>query len=105
VLENALRHSDATPVDLEVAVDAGFLLFRVLDRGPGVHGSERERIFEPFVQGNGARTANRGGTGLGLAIARSVVEAQGGSVTYAPRAGGGSIFELRLPDGDLRDVS
>jgi len=41
-----------------------------------------------------------GGTGLGLTIARGLAVAQGGDVRYAPRAGGGSVFEVRLPASD-----
>jgi two-component system sensor histidine kinase KdpD len=91
LLENALRHSPADrPIELEIGVEDERLTFRVLDRGPGIPEAERERVFEPFYrQGSG--------TGLGLAIARSVAEAQGGSVEYLPRPGGGSIFVLKLP--------
>ena len=37
------------------------------------------------------------GTGLGLSIARQSIEAQGGTLTYAPRADGGSRFTIELP--------
>ena len=37
------------------------------------------------------------GTGLGLSIARGLAEAQGGSLRYAPRIGGGSVFTVELP--------
>jgi two-component system sensor histidine kinase DctS len=63
----------------------------VADRGPGIAGDVRERLFEPFV------TTKRNGTGLGLAICRRVVEAHGGSVEAAPREGGGTVFRLHLP--------
>jgi two-component system sensor histidine kinase KdpD len=93
LLENALRHTPAERrVELEVEVAGNDLVFRVLDRGPGIDEGERERIFEPF------QTASaRAGTGLGLAIARSLAEAQGGSLEYLPRPGGGSVFVLKLP--------
>ncbi len=38
---------------------------------------------------------------LGLAIARGLAEAQGGTLRYAPRAGGGSEFVLSLPAAEL----
>jgi two-component system sensor histidine kinase KdpD len=95
LVENALAHSTA-PVDLEVRQESGELVFAVLDRGPGVPEGERDRIFEPFFTGRHSPVVG-GGTGLGLPIARSLAEAQGGSVRYAPRVGGGSVFELRLP--------
>jgi two-component system sensor histidine kinase KdpD len=62
-----------------------------------------ERIFEPFVRATNAPT-DVGGAGLGLAIARGLAEAQGGSLSYAPRAGGGSIFTLRIPAVDLPEA-
>ncbi len=57
---------------------------------------ERERIFEPFYRPAGT-AADAGGAGLGLAIARRLAELQGGTIEYADRPGGGSIFVMRLP--------
>jgi two-component system sensor histidine kinase KdpD len=107
LLENALRHAGALPVEMEVEEEEGSLVFRVLDRGPGIPEAERERIFEPFFHGrpDAGAGADVGGTGLGLAIARSVAEAQGGSVHHRPRPGGGSVFELRLPAESLKAMS
>ncbi|MFO7893196.1 MAG: ATP-binding protein [Longimicrobiales bacterium] len=103
LLENALRHSpDPGSVGIEVEQDRDGLRLRVLDRGPGVPARERSRLFEPFFRS--ASAAGGQGTGLGLAIARSVAEAQGGSVSYAPRPGGGSVFELRLPGARLEGI-
>jgi two-component system sensor histidine kinase KdpD len=100
--ENALRHSpDGAPIELEVAQEGPELRFTVLDRGPSVPEAEREHIFEPFVRGSGARAG--GGTGLGLPIARSLAEAQDGSVHYRARPDGGNAFELRLPAGFPQD--
>jgi signal transduction histidine kinase len=36
-----------------------------------------------------------------LSIARTLAELQGGRVDYAPRAGGGSVFSLRLPATEI----
>jgi two-component system sensor histidine kinase KdpD len=103
LVENALRHS-TRPGSVEVRVDrAGdHLLFEVADEGPGVFEADEPHLFEPFFRSAGARAAR--GTGLGLAIARRVAEAQGGSVEYQRREGGGSVFTLRLPATDLDTV-
>ncbi|HKW40299.1 MAG TPA: ATP-binding protein [Gemmatimonadales bacterium] len=101
LLGNAAHHTPtASPVELSVRREGTSLAFAVADRGPGVPPAERERIFEPFYRRSGA-PADGGGAGLGLAIARRLAEVQGGSVAYAPREGGGSVFTLRLPAGDL----
>ncbi len=97
LLENALRYSPSdTPVELTVARAGGNLIFAVEDRGPGIPQAERERIFEAFYRPSGLPD-RPAGTGLGLTIARTLAEAQGGSVRYATRPDGGSRFELRLP--------
>jgi len=103
LLENALRHSPPDkPVEVVVGREGEELLFRVSDSGPGVPTELRDRIFEPFIQaGDREKGGEVGSAGLGLAIARRVAEAQGGSLDYAPRPGGGSVFELRLPGADF----
>jgi len=105
LLENALRHSPPpVPVQVEVARDGPSLVFRVMDRGPGIPADHRDRIFEPFFRPDPRTKTSSGGVGLGLAIARSLAEIQGGEVTFGPREGGGSTFELRLPATDLEEL-
>ncbi len=63
----------------------------VADRGPGVAPEQAERIFEPFFSGGR-------GTGLGLFLARELAQANGATLLYEPRAGGGSVFRLVFAD-------
>jgi len=102
LLGNAAHHTPpASPVELSVKRDGRALAFAVADRGPGIPVGERNRIFEPFYRPAGAPAdGGSGRVGLGLAIARRLAELQGGTVDYAPRPGGGSVFTLRLPVGD-----
>lgn len=104
LLGNAAHHTPAgSPVELSVRREGGLLAFTVADRGPGVAVAERDRIFEPFYRPPGAPAdGGRGRVGLGLAIARRLAELQSGTIDYAPRAGGGSVFTLRLPTGASR---
>jgi two-component system, OmpR family, sensor histidine kinase KdpD len=97
LLENAAKFSpDGATIELGAERHGEEIHIRVADRGPGVPAGEEERIFEPFYR-PGGRFDSGGGAGLGLSIARRMAEAQGGSVRYAAREGGGSVFELRLP--------
>jgi signal transduction histidine kinase len=95
LLENARRHAGGA-IELSVApLDAaGGARIAVSDRGPGIAEAERERIFEPFVQGRAAE----GGVGLGLAIVRQIARHHGGDAHARPREGGGSVFEVLLPE-------
>ncbi|MDQ6872862.1 MAG: ATP-binding protein [Gemmatimonadota bacterium] len=97
LIENALRHSPRSfPVTITVAQTGPSLTFQIEDKGPGVPPSEQQQIFEPFYRPNAA-SADAGAAGLGLSIARRLAESQGGSVSYADRTGGGSVFTFELP--------
>jgi two-component system, OmpR family, sensor histidine kinase KdpD len=95
VLENAARF---TPPGRRITVAAARwrsgVQVRIADRGPGIPREERERVFEPFVRGDGSS-----GTGLGLAIARAIVEAHGGTIHVADEPGGGTAVVIELPGG------
>ena len=69
----------------------GGITLDVTDTGSGVSEEIVPRLFEAFV------SDKPGGMGLGLSICRSVIEAHGGTMRYAPNPGGGSIFGFRLP--------
>ena len=101
ILLNLLRNAiesvvEARTTDREVRVStrrdgADSLVIEVLDNGGGVPAELAARIFDPFC------TTKESGTGLGLAISRSIAEAHHGRLSYAPAAGGGARFTLRLP--------
>jgi two-component system sensor histidine kinase KdpD len=97
LLENAHKYSPREqPVDIELSRQGSMIEISVADRGPGVPAAERERIFEPFYRPERSRP-DAGSAGLGLSIALRLAMAQGGTLTYADREGGGSVFTLGLP--------
>ena len=100
LIENALQ---VTPpgglVEVTPRREGTTVVIAVADRGPGVPEGERARIFEPFYRPQGS-PPDRGRAGLGLAIAQALAQAQGGTVGYRERAGGGSVFEVALPAAD-----
>lgn len=76
-------------------------VLRISDTGIGMDESERERVFNAFVQGEHAtksRGHRFGGLGLGLAICKRLVEMHAGFIE-AESAGRdqGSTFLIRLP--------
>lgn len=97
LLENAHKYSPRDqPVDIELARAGTMISIKVADRGPGVPVAERERIFEPFYRPERS-TPDVGSAGLGLSIALRLAMAQGGTLSYEDREGGGSVFTLELP--------
>ena len=56
--------------------------------GPGIEPADVERVFEPFF------TRAPHGTGLGLFLARELAQANGATLLYEPREGGGSVFRI-----------
>jgi two-component system sensor histidine kinase KdpD len=98
LIENAFKYTPAaTPIELSVRRDEAWIAFAVSDRGPGIAPAEVGRIFTPFYRPLGTAPDTGRGAGLGLSIARSLAAAQGGSLVYSPRPGGGSVFTLRVP--------
>jgi PAS domain S-box-containing protein len=68
-------------------------LLEVCDNGPGVDPRIASRIFDPFF----TTREGTGGTGLGLWLARSIVEEEGGKLTFHEAPGGGACFVVDLP--------
>jgi two-component system sensor histidine kinase MprB len=93
LIDNACKFSPAgTPIDVEVAGHT----VAVLDRGSGVDDGERERVFDRFYRSTTARA--QPGSGLGLSIVAQIAAIHGGTAELLPRAGGGTIARLTLPD-------
>jgi two-component system sensor histidine kinase HydH len=69
----------------------GEVALSVEDDGPGIPPELRDRLFRPFV------TGRSDGIGLGLFLVHRIVELHRGRIDVAPRAGGGTVFTVRLP--------
>ncbi|WP_460863398.1 sensor histidine kinase [Nocardiopsis coralliicola] len=104
LVENAHRYNTE---DGEITVRSGMYEGRpavqVENSGPVVAAYEIEGLFEPFRRSSGNRVASGKSAGLGLSIVRSVVRAHGGAVSVWPRAGGGLVVTVTLPDPAARD--
>jgi signal transduction histidine kinase len=100
LVENAVKYSpDGGAVAVHVRAEPDAAVLSVADRGRGIRPADVERVFERFQRGQQS-AGGPSGAGLGLWIVRRTVEAQGGSVSAAPRDGGGTVVTVRLPRGD-----
>ncbi|HKS13728.1 MAG TPA: ATP-binding protein [Pseudomonas sp.] len=92
LLNNA---ADACPDNLEVSLDwdAASIVISIRDHGPGVPAAIAESIGKPFFTTKGK------GFGLGLFLSKASVTRAGGSVKLYSHEQGGTLTELRLPQG------
>ncbi len=94
VLHNAIQASNPHEVvEIEIEQADQFVSIRVSDRGPGIPEQDRSRIFQPFFTTRGVGA----GSGLGLSYSQRVFREAGGSISCSPRAGGGTVFAIRIP--------
>ena len=96
VLENALAFSED---DVRVSVNqtGENVDIEIADRGPGVSPEVRERLFEPFTQGDPTASRRHKGMGIGLFLAKRIMVAHSGGIATNAREGGGTVFRLSFP--------
>lgn len=97
LIHNAIKWS---PKGEEITITATALAdeitISVVDKGPGVPESLRERVFERFYQADVSRSGDEG-AGLGLAICKHIVEAHGGRIWAEGKSqGAGGRFAFTL---------
>ena len=96
LVENAVRHNvQGGWIEIRTETVGGSGVLEVASAGPVIDAATLAELFEPFRQGQRARTGHRG-TGLGLSIVRAVVAAHGGTVDAAAIPGGGLRVTVRL---------
>ncbi len=78
------------------AVEDGGIVLDIVDDGPGIPETTRQRIFDPFFTTKPAGD----GTGLGLSLVYGIVSAHGGKIEALGREPHGTTFRLQFP----RDV-
>lgn len=98
LVENAVRYTQAGGVvDVLAGRHAGRPMLAVVDNGPGIDAADRDRVFDRFHRGEGARTSDREsiGSGLGLSIVRAISDRHGAVVSlHLPVTGRG--LEVRI---------
>lgn len=71
----------------------------IIDQGPGVAPTDRDRIFEPFYRGERQPEGAVRGTGIGLSIVHEYIVAHGGRIELIDGPGG-AHFRIELPHAE-----
>jgi len=105
LLSNAEKYSPARePIDVEVGLDGGTAIVRILDRGIGIAPDLADHVFTPFFRADQARRT-AGGVGVGLAVCKRIIDGHDGRIWAGPREGGGAEIGFALPlSSDLDDL-
>jgi two-component system, OmpR family, sensor histidine kinase VanS len=104
LLHNAIVHNlpEHGTVRVSTAGRPGSVMLSVENTGAALTPQLVSTLTEPFQRGAGRKRGDHGGVGLGLAIVKSITQAHDGTLTLAPRAGGGLCVTVQLPAAPLR---
>lgn len=101
LLSNAIKFTKQGSVRIRVrseGIENEFcvLHFVVEDTGIGIPEESRQRIFEPYLQGDQSVSRRFGGTGLGLSICKKLISLMGGEIWIESAKPCGSIFHFTI---------
>jgi len=99
LLNNAAKYTEpGGHIEVRAARDGAQVLLAVRDDGLGIAPEMRSRVFELFVQAEGASAHAPGGLGIGLTLVKSLVELHGGHVeAFSEGLGHGTEVRIWLP--------
>ncbi|MBN2087142.1 PAS domain S-box protein [Candidatus Peregrinibacteria bacterium] len=98
LLDNAIKFSKrGKPIVVEISIDSGNAVIKVIDNGVGIPKSQIESVFDKFIQVKSIETRYKGGAGLGLFISKRIVELHDGIMKVESEINKGTTFTIQLP--------
>lgn len=100
LIENAIKFVPQSGGHIVVRAEkdgSNRVVISIEDNGPGIHGEDKEKVFDRFVQIEKHIGPGKHGTGLGLAICRELVQLHSGRIWVEDNFGGGAILKMMLP--------
>jgi signal transduction histidine kinase len=95
LVDNAVRYTpQGGQVRVSTRQQAAGATLEVVDTGPGIPASDRQRAFDRFYRRS---NAPEGGSGLGLAIVKAIADRHGAEVRLDDAAGGGLKVTVAFP--------
>jgi len=102
ILTNSIKFTNQGYVKFSVikekeTEDMMEIKFVIEDTGIGIEDEVRQRLFQPFSQGDASTARKFGGTGLGLAICKNLLELMGGRISLESTLGKGTTASFWIP--------
>ncbi|MDP4290856.1 MAG: HAMP domain-containing sensor histidine kinase [Bacteroidota bacterium] len=97
LIENALRYSENTTVELGYIQKESFIEFYVKDDGKGLPPEDTSKTFARFKKVDVFPKPGFGTLGLGLTISKNFIESMGGNIWIKTNNNTGSTFFFTLP--------
>jgi signal transduction histidine kinase len=109
LLSNAFKYTDSGEVELSVGMekpadpqdDVVTIVFHVRDTGQGMTEEEVSKLWDDYSRFNLEANRTTEGIGLGMSITRSLIETMNGDIFLESEPGKGSLFTVRLPQGNV----
>ncbi|WP_455540054.1 sensor histidine kinase [Terrisporobacter sp.] len=99
LLSNAIKFTPENKnIYVNVCVNDDFVEIDIKDEGIGISKSDRNVIFERFVQADKSLTREKEGSGIGLSIVKSIIDLHEGYISVESEEGKGSTFRIILPN-------
>ena len=80
LLDNAVRHSSGSDIEISLSRQAHSAVLSVINEGEAIPKDQMAHLFDRFYRVDEARTSDGHHYGLGLSIAKAVTEKHGGSI-------------------------
>jgi signal transduction histidine kinase len=95
LVDNAVRYTpEGGQVRVSTRQQTSGATLEVVDTGPGIPSSDRERAFDRFYRRS---NAPEGGSGLGLAIVKAIADRHGAQIRLDDAPGGGLKVTVAFP--------
>lgn len=99
---NAIRYG-GNHVEMRVFASGPDTVIAVIDDGPEIPETERERVFSGDLR-SGAPVTRPASVGLGLTVGRQLARQMDGDLEYRRTSDGKNVFELRLPAEQISET-
>lgn len=107
LVSNAIKFTDKGSITVKVKQpEKDYWTIEVEDTGRGIQKDQLPNLFDAFMlAGNSVVTRGYQGIGLGLSVTKQLVGLLDGVILVETQAGKGSVFTVRLPTVDGKNVN